>query len=254
MILGSKVKRLRESTRNSTLRSVPDDGLSRSQAFRRAIVRPTKMTFLSPINLIISLVSAYLNGALFLLLTTFPTIFAVEYKFSPGKIGLAFIGFGLGNVAGLASFTLTSDSFIKTRLKRGILKPEDRLVPVLAACPLLGVGFLWYGWSAKLHMHWIVPIIGSAFIGMGNVLFFSAIIGYLIDFFTVHVASAIAVNIVIRFIGGTLLPLVGRPLYDALDWGWGSTILGLVGLMLTPVMTLLYVYGEPIRERYATVL
>lgn len=252
-ILGNKARQLRESTGNFKIRSVLDEGLTRSQVFRRAIIRPTKMTFLSPINLVISLVSAYFNGALFLLLATFPTIFAVEYGFSPSKIGLAFIGFGLGNVAGLAAFTLTSDRSIKSRLERGILRPEDRLVPVLAACPLLGVGFLWYGWSAELHMHWIVPIIGSSLIGMGNVLFFSAIIGYLIDVFTVHAASAIAANIVIRSIGGTLLPLVGRPLYEALHWGWGSTVLGLVGLMLTPVMTLLYIYGEPIRKRYATV-
>ncbi|CAG8979388.1 hypothetical protein HYALB_00010275 [Hymenoscyphus albidus] len=253
-ILGCKAKKLRESTGCPILCSILDDGLPRTQIFRRATIRPAKMTFLSPINLIISLVSAYFNGALFLLLATFPTIFTVEYGFSPSQVGIAFIGFGLGNVVGLTCFTLTSDRLIRSRLRKGTLKPEDRLVPVLAACPLLGTGFLWYGWSARLHMHWIVPIIGSAFIGMGNVLFFSAIIGYLIDAFTIHAASAIAANIVIRSIGGALLPLVGKSLYSSLLWGWGSTVLGLVGLLMAPIMTLLYVYGGTIRKKYATII
>ncbi|KAK9778162.1 hypothetical protein SCAR479_05132 [Seiridium cardinale] len=205
-ILQKKTSYLRESTGDSSFRPVLDDGLSQKQVFVRAIVRPTKMTLLSPINFLISLVSAYFNGALFLLLANFPTVFRAEYGFNASDIGLAFIGFGLGNIAGLALFTLTSDRVIRSRLRRGISKSEDRLIPVVAACPLLAIGFFWYGWSAELHAHWIVPIIGSAFIGMGNVLFFSAIIGYLIYVFTIHAASAIAANIVIRSIGGTVLP------------------------------------------------
>ncbi|CAG8961608.1 hypothetical protein HYFRA_00006145 [Hymenoscyphus fraxineus] len=107
---------------------------------------------------------------------------------------------------------------------------------------------------AQLHMHWIVPIIGSAFIGMGNVLFFSAITGYLIDAFTIHAASAIVANIVIRFIGGALLPLIGKSLYSSLIWSWGSTVLGLVGLTMAPIITLLYVYGETLRKKYAAII
>ncbi|KAK6072604.1 major facilitator superfamily transporter [Seiridium cupressi] len=249
-VLEKKASYLRESTGDPSFRSVLDDGLSQRQVFVRAIVRPTRMTLQSPINLLISLVSAYFNGALFLLLANFPTVFRTEYGFNASDIGLAFIGFGLGNIAGLALFTLTSDRFIQSRLRSGVSKPEDRLIPVVAACPLLAIGFFWYGWSAELHAHWIVPIIGSAFIGMGNVIFFSAIIGYLIDVFTIHAASAIAANIVIRSIGGTVLPLVGGSLYSALGWGWGSSVLGLVAVVLAPLMTLLYVYGESVRKRY----
>ncbi|KAM0815815.1 hypothetical protein AB5N19_01615 [Seiridium cardinale] len=140
-ILQKKTSYLREITGDSSFRSVLDDGLSQKQVFVRAIVRPMKMTLLSPINLLISLVSAYFNGALFLLLANFPTVFRAEYGYNASDIGLAFIGFGLGNIAGLALFTLTSDRFIQSRLRRGVSKPEDLLIPVVATCPLLALGF-----------------------------------------------------------------------------------------------------------------
>ncbi|KAH7303813.1 major facilitator superfamily domain-containing protein [Stachybotrys elegans] len=239
-ILETKASKLRIEMNNPKFRSILENGLHRKQIWMRALVRPAKLALLSPINMWISLVSAYFNGALFLLLATFPIVLTTEYGFTTRSVGLAFVGFGLGNIAGLVAFSTTSDRFIKSRMKKGTLEAEDRLVPVIVACPLLAVGFFWYGWSAEMHAHWVVPII--------------AIIGHLIDSFTSHAASAIAANIVIRSIGGTLLPLAGRPLYRALHWGWGSSVLGLLPLLFTPFMTLLYVYGKSIRDRFPVLL
>jgi len=29
------------------------------------------------------------------------------------------------------------------------------------------IGLFWYGWSAQVRVHWIVPIVGTVLIGMG---------------------------------------------------------------------------------------
>ena len=249
-ILKWKTQRLQKETGNTHLRSKLDLGLSNYQILSRAIVRPTKMILLSPINILISLASAFMNGLLFLLLTTFPVIFDQIYGFTPTELGLSFLGIGVGNIIGLAIFTLTSDRYIRYRASQGKLKPEDRLIHVILSGPLVAVGLFWYGWSAQAHTHWIVPIAGSSLIGMGNILFFTAIMGYLVDTFTEYAASAIAANTVLRSIGGTLLPLAGRRMYQVLGVGWGNTLLGTLALIFTPALIFLYANGESIRLRY----
>ncbi|KAK3367528.1 major facilitator superfamily domain-containing protein [Podospora didyma] len=250
VILARKTKRLQEKTGNLALRSKLDDGLSSRQVLARAIIRPAKMTVLSPINAVLSLVSAYLNGLGFLLLTSAPVLFRVEYGFSPRQVGLAFIGYGVGTVAGLLSFTATSDRYIRRRAALGLLKAEDRLLPVVATGPLLAFGFLLFGWGAYFHAHWLVPVVATGVIGASTVLFFSAVIGYLIDCFTIYAASAIAANTVLRSVGGTLLPLAGRDLFDTLGWGGGSSVLALGAILLTPALVYLYVKGESIRHKH----
>lgn len=249
-ILQAKTARLQRETGSQSLRSKLDTGLSTQQILTRAIIRPAKMTVLSTINLVLSLASAYVNGVVFLLLTSAPVMFQTEYGFSARKVGLAFVGFGLGNVAGLAAFSATSDRFIRRRAAENRLKPEHRLGPALVGAPLLAVGLLWYGWSAQAHAHWALPIAGTALIGAGNVLFNTAIIGYLIDAFTVYAASAIAANTVIRSVGGTLLPLVGRNLFAALGWGWGNSLLALLAGVCGLALVYLYVYGAAMRSKH----
>jgi MFS family permease len=249
-ILENKTRTLRKETGDTQMVSKLDPGMSSAQIFTRAIVRPTKMTIFSPIIIVLSIVSAFINGLLFLLLTTFPLVFQVEYHFSAQTIGFSFLGIGAGNIIGLIIFGMTSDRYIRKRVAQGISRSEDRLIPVIFSGPLLAIGLLWYGWSAQFHFHWIVPIIGSSFIGMGNILFFAALTGYLVDAYTVYAASAIAANTVIRSVGGTLLPLVGGPLYHALHWGLGSTVLAALSVLFTPALVFIYIYGERYRKRY----
>lgn len=53
---------------------------------------------------------------------------------------------------------------------------------------------------------------------------------YLIDVFTLHSASALAANSLIRSIAGGGLPLFGFRLYQRLGYGWGNSLLGFLAL------------------------
>jgi multidrug resistance protein len=222
------------------------NSLSAARVLMAAVVRPAKITVQSPVSWIISLISAYVNGIVFLILTTAPLVFQTEYGFTPHDVGIAFFGYGLGNVAGLIGFTLTSDRMTASRAGR----PERRLAPAVVAAPLMALGLVCFGWGAEAHAHWAVPVAGSALVGAGNVLFFSACMGYLIDAFTAHAASAIAANMVVRSVGGALLPLAGRSLYASLHWAWASYLLALPMLLFTLALVYLCVRGQQLRERY----
>ena len=71
---------------------------------------------------------------------------------------------------------------------------------------------------------------------------------YLVDAFTLHAASAVAANTVIRSIFGAVLPLAGLRMYHVLGLGWGNSLLAFVALALVPVPPFLYVYGARIRN------
>lgn len=250
ILLERKTKRLQNQTGNGQLRSKLDRGISSKEVLIRAIVRPTKMTLLSPINIILSLSSAFVYGVFYLLLTTFPMVFTEVYGFSTGISGLTYIGLGVGNVMSLLFFSFTSDRYVRSRIAKGGAKPEDRLPLLVLSGPLIAVGLFWYGWSAQAHTHWIVPILGSTIVGLGNMMFFMPIMGYLVDAFTVYAASAMAANTVLRSIGGALLPLAGRSMYQTLHFGWGNSLLAFLTIAFTPALFLIYRHGETLRLKY----
>lgn len=73
---------------------------------------------------------------------------------------------------------------------------------------------------------------------------------YLVDTFTIYAASALAANAVIRSIAGSVLPLAGLPMYNRLGMGWGNSILGFIGLALSPIAWLFVKHGEKLRKRF----
>ncbi|KAF1815011.1 multidrug resistance protein [Eremomyces bilateralis CBS 781.70] len=250
VLLARKAAQLRKETGNEKLRSKFDSGLSVSGTFKRSIIRPLRMLFLSPIVSLISLYMSFAFGLMFLLFTTFPAVFGEAYHFSTGVSGLSYLGLGLGLGFGLFLFSSTSDRLLKRLAKGGELKPEYRLPLMVYLSPAMPIGFFWYGWSAHAQVHWIVPIIGTSVIGIGSLAIFMPAQLYLIDAFGPYAASSLAASIVVRCVFGAFLPLAGPSLYQRLGLGWGNSVLAFIGLALMPVPVLFFRYGETIRKRW----
>ena len=71
----------------------------------------------------------------------------------------------------------------------------------------------------------------------------------LVHAFTEHAASALAANTIWGSIVGALIPLAGLPMYDALGFGWGHSLLGFISATLVPIPIILLVKsGERIRK------
>ncbi|KAF1998002.1 MFS general substrate transporter [Amniculicola lignicola CBS 123094] len=249
VLLARKAARLRKETGNQNLRSIMDDNTPPREVFLRSIVRPMKMLFFSPIVFLMSLYVAVNYGILYLLFTTITFVFEDQYHFSAGSIGLSFLGTGIGMLAGMMVLGVMSDKIIKKHMAKGNVKPEHRL-PFILTLPggiALPIGIFVYGWTADKHVHWVVPIIGTAFIGLGNLSSMMTIQTYLVDAFTLHAASAIAANTILRSVFGAVLPLCGLSMFDKLGLGWGNSLLGFLSLALIPVPVIFRVYGEKIR-------
>ena len=247
VILEKKVKRLRKETGNNALRSKLDRGLTPGKAFSMAIVRPMKMLLLSPIVLIMSTFMAVVYGYLYLLFTTITVVFELEYGFTQGTVGLAYIGIGVGMFVGLTLFGFLSDRILKAKAGSGEMKPEYRLPLLFPGALAIPIGLFLYGWTAQYRVFWIAPIIGTSFVGLGLIGSFMPIQTYLVDSFPLYAASATAAATIWRSILGALLPLAGLPMYQRLGLGWGNSLLGFIAVAFLPVPLLLSRYGERIR-------
>jgi MFS family permease len=261
IILRQKTRRLRKETGNEDLRSKFDVGLSPRHRLMRGIVRPTKILISSPIVLFTSVYVGVVYGYLYLLITTFTVVFENTYHFSSGSVGLTFLGLGVGSLIGLAFFVWLNRRTTKKKTIEAVIAaaagqalvgitPEDRLPMLIPGTIFIPVGLLLYGWTANYHVHWIVPIISTSFIGIGNMAIFLCISIYLIDAFTVYSASALAANTVIRSVMGAVLPLAGQKIYNALGLGWGNSLLAFVALAMSAVPLILIKWGEPLRKRF----
>ncbi|KAK1811929.1 hypothetical protein LTR12_013716 [Friedmanniomyces endolithicus] len=250
VILERRAKRLRKETGNPDLRSKLAIDLPPKTLFLRAIVRPTKLLFLSPICALMSLYMAVVYGILYLLFTTFTFVFEENYHFSGSTVGLVYIGCGVGNLLGLAIIGKASDPIMKSLAKKhsdGKIKPEYRLPVLMYAGPFIPVGLFIYGWTAQYHVQWAVPILGTLFVGIGLIAAFMAINTYLVDTFGRYAASAMAANTILRSILGAVFPLFALQMYAKLGLGWGNSLIAFVALALCPIPFLFYRYGEKLR-------
>jgi hypothetical protein len=110
-------------------------------------------------------------GYMYMLFISFPLVFQSRYHFSTGTVGLSYLGMGIGSLIGLAFAGSMSEKIYRKKFASGKWKPEYRLVPVIPCCFFIPIGLFWYGWAAQAGTHWIVPILGTVFIGIGmNVL------------------------------------------------------------------------------------
>lgn len=187
---------------------------------------------------------------MYLLFTTFTFVFQENYGFSTSIVGLVYIGLGVGMLVGLLGLGASSDPLMRklaAKHNNGKLKPEYRLPLLMYAGPTIPVGLFIYGWTAQYEIHWIVPLIGTAFVGVGLIAAFMCINTYLIDAFTLYAASAMAANTVLRSILGAVFPLFGLQMYNALGLGWGNSLLAFLSLALVPIPFGFYYFGERIR-------
>ncbi|PLN75976.1 synaptic vesicle transporter [Aspergillus taichungensis] len=214
----------------------------------QSLKRPMKFLVLSPNVLIVSLYSAVTYSYMYVLFTTFTSIFEKVYNFTPGQAGLGYLGLGLGFIVGQVTVGLYSDSHLKRQEQRyGKMTPEHRLPPLVLGCALVPIGLFWYGWTAEYHLHWMVPITGTFFLGAGLYYVHLSTQVYLVDAYPLYAASAVSAELALRSVFGAVVPLAGPPLYAKLGLGWGNSLLGFIAVGFAPSSYFLLRYGERIR-------
>ncbi|KAF2761030.1 MFS general substrate transporter [Pseudovirgaria hyperparasitica] len=250
VLLARKAARLRKETGNTELQSNLATDQSKKAVFATAIVRPMKLLVCCPIVTLMAVYISIAYGLLYILFTTFTFVFDDVYNFGPSTAGLSFLGAGIGSLAGMFYVGVLSDRHLKKIIASGRKPtPEDRL-PLFLTVPgslSLPAGLFIYGWSTNYAVHWIVPEIGTAVTGYGMMVLVMCIQVYLVDAFSIHAASVIAANAVLRSVLGALLPLCALDMYEKLGLGWGNSLLAFIAVALAPVPWIFGWWGERLR-------
>lgn len=137
-----------------------------------SLLRPFQLLLLEPMCFCLALYSAILLGILYLFFGAFHLVFQEVYGMNLWQIGLTFLGIVTGMLIAAASNPIWC--IIRERLlnrddekSSGESEPEYRLPPAILGGVLIPIGLFWFGWTTSSSIHWIVPIIGSAFFGCG---------------------------------------------------------------------------------------
>lgn len=255
VLIRRKTARLSKELGRSDLRSAYEPNLERvsvTSAMKVGLKRPILLLVKSPIVLLLALYMAVVYGLLYLFFTTIPSVFENQYGFSTGLSGLAYLGIGLGFIAGLVLYGVTNDRVVLKLTQRngGKYEPEMRLPAMIIFACFLPISFFWYGWTVDKDVHWIVPIIGMMPFGLGMMGVYLPISTYIIDSYQNYAASANASLTATRSLVGAVLPLAGPKLFSSLGLGWGNSLLGFIALAFLPVPIGFSRYGQRIRERF----
>ncbi|THH31093.1 hypothetical protein EUX98_g3090 [Antrodiella citrinella] len=213
--------------------------------------RPVILFTRSSICFLLSLYMGLQYGICYIMFSTFPALYSDVYHFGPGASGLTYIGLGLGFVCStFVGGPVAHRLYAKMSANNGGKgRPEFRLPSLIVCSFIVPIGLFWYGWSAQAHLHWMMPIIGTAIYGFGVFGTFIPIQLYLVDTFT-YAASALATAAVFRSLFGFGFPLFGEQMLTKLGYGGANSLLaGLAIVLGVPFPIWLYFNGEQMRAR-----
>jgi hypothetical protein len=254
-ILRTRAIRLRKETGDLSYQTeVERQKKTLSETIRSALIRPFRLLFTQPIVQAIAVYLAYTYGIMYLVLSTFPSLWTGEqyYNESIGIGGLNYISLGIGFWLGSQICAPLNDRIYRSLKARnnGVGKPEFRVPLLCVPAFLTPAGLFIYGWTGQYQTHWIAPNIGAAIFGMGTIVTFQCAQTYMIDSYTRFAASALAASAFLRSICGFAFPLFAPYMYDALHYGWGNSLLGFISLGLgIPAPVFLWKFGALLRKK-----
>lgn len=214
------------------------------------LVKPITLNFTEPIVFLLNLYIALIYGLLYIWFESFPLVFVEIYGFNLGLEGVAFLGIFVGTIIAVVIIFLWNYYYLEKQFDdAGNVEPEKRLIPAMVGCFFVPICLFWFGWSARPSIHWIMPIIGSAFFGLSSFALFNAVLPYLSDAYPDSVASVLAGNDLMRSAFGAGFPLFAGAMFKNLGIAWASSTLAFLGIAFIPIPFALYKWGKQIRQK-----
>jgi multidrug resistance protein len=240
-ILRKRAKHVRETTSNpqyQTAEEILERNNSRFWTLQNSLTRPLRLLS-HPIIQLVAILSALNYGVLYLLLSSFSTLYTTKYAESPFISTLHYLSVSLGEILGALIAGPPIDAIYRhlKHTHHGVSHPEFRAPALLPGTLLAPAGLLMYGWAAQYHTHWIVVDVGATILAFGMQITGQAAQAYLIDAYPDHTGSAAAAAQVLRSLAAFGFPLFAPALYRGLGYGGGNSVLagvvGVVGVLVT---------------------
>lgn len=221
-----------------------------SRRLAMSLTRPCRLLLTQPILQLMSVYLAYNFGILYIVLSTFATLWTKRYGQSETISGVHYIALAIGYTIAAQGGARVTDrvwKYLKARAK-GETQPEYRVPLMIPGAIIIPIGLFWYGWTAQARAFWILPDIGIAIFGCGIIVGTQAMQAYVMDAFSKHVASASAASQLLRSIFGFAFPLFAPKMYDSLGYGWGNSLLAFLFIAIGfPAPLILWKYGAKLR-------
>ncbi|KAK4236139.1 major facilitator superfamily transporter [Achaetomium macrosporum] len=233
ILVSRQASKLRKGTGKPYFTDADRESKGLAVKLSRSLTRPLRLLLTQPILQVVAIFLAYNVGMLYIVLSTFATLWIQRYAQTESQSGFHYIALVIG-------YTIAAQVGGKV-----MDLPVPLMVPGAVLIPL---GLLYYGWTAERHTHWIVPDIGIGIFGCGIILNTQAMQAYVIEAFRKYVASASAAAQFLRSIAGFAFPIFAPIMYRTLGYGWGNSILALTFVVIGwPAPFLLWRYGGRLR-------
>lgn len=251
VLLQHKAKQIRRETGNNLYHTENDsEKLSLNQIVTVHFYRPIKLLVI-PIAFIVCCFNGFSFGLYFMVSIYVPKSFQQLEGWSALHSAFPPISIFVGAVVGaIIHVTISGVHLNKIIRKYGKCEPESRLFLPLCAGWLLPVGMMIYGWGMSTRCIWVVPCFGLVLVGAGFFVILQGSLNYLCDAFPKYSASCIAANTFSRSIFACALPLLAPYLFEGLGIGWGSSVLGGIGFVMSLLVFFIHKYGGRVRARF----
>ncbi|CAF9904453.1 MAG: hypothetical protein ALECFALPRED_008561 [Alectoria fallacina] len=218
-----------------------------------SMARPLRILFTQPIVLTMAVYQAILFGTTYSLYTNFEAIYGELYGFDTTTVGLMYLGPGIGFLIAVWFIVPKIDTIYNYLARKNNVKakPEYRLPLANIGAVFIPTSLFVFAWTVQYKVHFVVPLISSAFFGLGQIAILNTCQNYYIDSFEKYAASAIAAGAVFRSIVGGILPIGASQLFQSVGYGWGISVFAFLSLALSPAPLLFFYFGEGVRERFA---
>ncbi|KAK7703155.1 hypothetical protein SLS57_011038 [Botryosphaeria dothidea] len=258
IILDKKTQRLRKRLRAEGLAAAEnlhdanaDEKKGLHTLFAITLTRPFKFLFTEPITFAAAIYNGWIYGIVYLLNEAFPLVFGPNgHGFNTGQWGASFAGLCVGSLVAAFLHPLQERYYLRQVARNGGKGvPEARMYLARGGTFLLPISLFWFAWTSFPSVHWIVPIIASAFFGAGIYIIILAILNYVVDSYQTYSASALAGVILVRNLVGAGFPLFAKQMYENLGLEWASTLLAFLSIVMCPIPWVFFYKGEEIRKR-----
>ncbi|KUI71669.1 hypothetical protein VM1G_07090 [Cytospora mali] len=258
IILERKTKRLRKLLQSEGLAAAShihdahaDEKRGLVSLFAITLTRPFKFLFTEPITMAAAVYNGFIYGIVYLFNEAFPLLFGPGgHNFNIGQWGAAFSGLCIGSIVAAFLHPVQERYYLRQVSKNdGKGVPEARMHLARFGTFLLPISLFWFAWTSFSTVHWIVPIIASAFFGAGIYIIILAVLNYVVDSYQTYAASALAGVILVRNLVGAGFPLFGTQMYERLGMEWAGSLLAFLSLPMCVIPFIFFYKGEYLRRR-----
>jgi DHA1 family multidrug resistance protein-like MFS transporter len=220
------------------------------QALQDAIVKPVQITIQDPAVAVANLYTSFMYGTYYTFFDAIPRVYPVNYSFTTGQLGLAFLCIIIACVVGGSAYGIYIKCVFNVKVRQGRLgSHEEHLRPALVACFLPPIGLFLFGWTSDGAIHWAVSLLGVTLYAIGIYIILQCLSVYLPRIYPSYAASLFAANDLCRSLVATACVHAGAPLYDNLGIGPGVSVLGALSVLGIPGMWFIYYKGPALRAR-----